>query len=271
MNEDFFRATAPYLAALNQTDRSIYDYVVRNMEAVKDESIRTLSHECFVSTATMFRFVQKLGFEGYADFINLLRLTCNASLRQNQLMSASMEEWTERYTASIQSALRMLSEQMLETFRVQLSKTRSLLILAGDGCEEAALYAKRRFSALGCPVLFLCESYELKNAERNISSEDMLFVISAGGQEQRLLEQIRRFRAERQPYLVSIVAQRGVLQALSDLSVCLDAQDGAFLHGAIAAEIELLAQFCRRGSGQVREIEETEAREDGKAENRSGL
>lgn len=36
---------------------------------------RTLSHECYVSTTTMIRFVRKLGFSGYSDFINLLRLT----------------------------------------------------------------------------------------------------------------------------------------------------------------------------------------------------
>lgn len=50
------------------------------MPQVKDMSIRAISRECFVSTTTMFRFVRKLGFEGYSDFINYIRLT---SIYQN--------------------------------------------------------------------------------------------------------------------------------------------------------------------------------------------
>lgn len=248
MKDDFFAATAPYLPTLNQTDRNIYDYVTRNIETVKDESIRTLSHECFVSTATMFRFVQKLGFSGYADFINLLRLTYYASLEQSEPKSASLEAWVQDYIESVSSTLRAISEEKAGRFCERLRSSRSVLLLADEDCREAAYYARRLFCMQGKPCFVLASGYEMKTAEGNITRDDMLLVLTATGQNQALLEQIRRLRAEQSAYLVAITGQKhGALQKLCDLSIPVSSgENGHRLSGAIVAAIDLLAHHCRK-------------------------
>lgn len=247
MSEDFFTATAPYLPFLNKTDRSIYDYVTQNLERVKDESIRSLSHECFVSTATTFRFVQKLGFSGYADFINLLRLTYYASLEKTCLKSESSESYAQEYVESIHETLGVLSDEKMNAFSTHFNRARSMLLLADDACMEAAFYARRLFCMLGCPTLVLQYGYELKNAQSNITREDMLLVL-ASGQEQALLEKIRRLRAEHPAYLVSITGQKhSILQKLSDLNLYVESgKSGQFLFGALIAAIDCLAYHCQR-------------------------
>lgn len=246
MSEDFFTATAPYLPLLNKTDRSIYDYVTQNLEHIKDESIRSLSHECFVSTGTMFRFVQKLGFSGYADFINLLRLTYYASLEQNSSKSAHSQSRSQEYVESISETLNDLPDDKINTFTARFARTRIILLLADDECMEAAFYARRLFCAQGCPAMVLQYGYELKNAEYNITREDMLLVLAAG-QEQALLEKIRRLRAEHPAYLVSITGQKhSILQTLSDLNLYVSTgKSGQFLFGSLIAAIDYLAYHCR--------------------------
>lgn len=243
MKDDFFTATAPYLAALNQTDRNIYDYVTCNMETVKDESIRTLSHECFVSTATMFRFVQKLGFSGYADFINLLRLTCYTSFDQSEPKSDSLQAWVQDYIESVSTTLENLSEEKVRCFREHLQASRSVLLLADEDCCEAAYYARRCFCMQGKPCFVLSSGYERRTAEVNITSDDMLLVLAATGQNQALLEQIRRLRSEQNAYLVAITGQKhGALQKFCDLSISVSSgEDGQRLMGAIVAVIDFLA------------------------------
>lgn len=247
MSEDFFTATAPYLPFLNKTDRSIYEYVTQNLERVKDESIRSLSHECFVSTATMFRFVQKLGFSGYADFINLLRLTYYASLEQSSPKSASSQSLSQEYIESISETLNTLSDDKIAAFSSRFARARIILLLADDACMEAAFYARRLFCMRGCPAIVLQYGYELKNAEYNITRQDMLLVLAAG-QEQALLEKIRRLRAEHPAYLVSITGQKhSILQKLSDLNLYVESgKSGQFLFGSLIAAIDYLAYYCRR-------------------------
>ncbi len=249
MNEDFFTVTEPYLPSLNKTDRSIYDYVTQNFEKVKDESIRTLSHECFVSAATTFRFVQKLGFSGYADFINLLRLTYYSAQEQSCVQSTSLEGWSQEYLNSISETISAISEQKADAFCEHFLRARSTLVLADDECREAAFYARRVFCIQGCPSFVLTRGYELKNAERNIAREDMILVMAAG-QKPELTEQIRRLRAERPAYLVSLTGQKhGALQNLSDLN--LYAASGAgerFSPAALIAAIDFLVNYCQKRS-----------------------
>ena len=260
MKDDFFAATAPCLPMLNQTDRNIYDYVTRNIETVKDESIRTLSHECFVSTATMFRFVQKLGFSGYADFINMLRLTYYASLEQSEPKSASLEIWVQNYIESVSATLHTFSEEKAGRFYERLQFSRSVLLLAEEDCREAAYYARRLFCMQGKPCFMLTSSYEMKSAECNVTQDDMLLVLTATGQNQALLEQIRRLRTEQSAYLVAITGQKhGALQKFCNLSIPVSSgENGQFLSGAIIAAIDLLAHDCQR-------------RADGTAEKRKEL
>ena len=75
MAEDFYDFTSAKINSLSNTEKQIFNFVVRNMHLVKNMSIRDLAAACFVSTTTLFRFVKKLGFSGYSEFTAMIRLT----------------------------------------------------------------------------------------------------------------------------------------------------------------------------------------------------
>ena len=52
----------------SNTEQVIADYVLKNFREVADLSTRQLAKATFTSSATIVRFSQKLGFEGYLDF-----------------------------------------------------------------------------------------------------------------------------------------------------------------------------------------------------------
>ncbi|EAC6966547.1 MurR/RpiR family transcriptional regulator, partial [Listeria monocytogenes] len=49
---DFFEISSKTVASLTRNERILFDYVVKNMNLIKNQSIREVSAECFVSTTT---------------------------------------------------------------------------------------------------------------------------------------------------------------------------------------------------------------------------
>ncbi|MCL2280081.1 MAG: hypothetical protein FWC20_11870, partial [Oscillospiraceae bacterium] len=66
---DFFETTSHNVPLLNNTERQLYEYVLRNMDTVKELTIQKFAANHFLSTTTIFRFTKKLGFSGYSEFI----------------------------------------------------------------------------------------------------------------------------------------------------------------------------------------------------------
>ena len=54
---DFYSYTSERLDRLSNTERNVFNFVIKNMHQVKNMSIRELAAECYVSTTTLFRFV----------------------------------------------------------------------------------------------------------------------------------------------------------------------------------------------------------------------
>ena len=59
--------------ALNPTDIAIWKYILNNREQVRRMSIHELAKKCCVSSTTVVRFAQKLGFDGFSDLKALLK------------------------------------------------------------------------------------------------------------------------------------------------------------------------------------------------------
>ncbi len=61
---NFFQVSKEQEKLLSQTEMNILEYVQSNLHVISSMNIRELALACFVSTATVFRFVKKLGYLG---------------------------------------------------------------------------------------------------------------------------------------------------------------------------------------------------------------
>lgn len=53
---------------LNELELIVYTFIVENMERIGRLTIRDLSDSCHVSTSTILRCLNKLGYSGYTEF-----------------------------------------------------------------------------------------------------------------------------------------------------------------------------------------------------------
>lgn len=217
MTIDFFEATRETIRNLNQTERQLFDYVVKNMDEVKYMSIQKFASEQFLSTTTIFRFIQKLGFSGYSDFINSLLVTSH-SQKDSVLPDVAMgRDYSEEYLKNAMETVRVMSSKQVEKVVDLLNRGPRIYILTDDNTHTIGQYCERLFIGLGFHAYFPETAYQMQNLVNRIRDQDMVLALSYSGQDVVLIDFIQRVFLTERPYLLSITrADNNLLESLSD-------------------------------------------------------
>lgn len=214
---DFFEATQDSIHSLNQTERRIFDHVVKNMGTVKYMSIQKFASEQFLSTTTIFRFTQKLGFSGYSDFINSLLVTSHAQQEAFFPGGAGGRSYREEYLKNAMETVRVMSSKQIEKVVELLTKNPHIYILTDDNTHAIGQYCERLFIGLGFHAYFPEAAYQMQNLVNRVRSQDMILALSYSGKDAVLIDFIERVFLKEHPYLLSITrADNNPLEGLSD-------------------------------------------------------
>lgn len=219
MAKDFFEATEETVRVLNQTERGLFDYVVKNIDIVKHMSIQKFAKEKFLSTTTIFRFTKKLGFDGYSDFINSLIVT---AFRQKDTVLPNViiaRDYGEKYLQNAMETVRVMSAKRVEDVVRKLSQKPNIYILTDNNTHTIGQYCERLFIGLGFHAYFPETAYQMRNLVNRISENDMLMALSYTGQDSEMINFIERVFLIKRPHLLSITrADNNLLESLSDIN-----------------------------------------------------
>jgi len=214
---DFFEATRETIRDLNQTERQLFDYVIKNMDGVKDMSIQKFAAEQFLSTTTIFRFTKKLGFSGYSDFIDSLLVTVHN--RQDSVLPDIVvgKNYGEEYLKNAIEAVRVMSPKQIEDVAALLSRKPDIYILTDDNTQVIGQYCERLFIGLGFHAYFPETAYQMQNLVNRIRSKDMIIALSYSGENSVMLNFIEKVFLSEHPFLMSVTrADNNPLEGLSD-------------------------------------------------------
>lgn len=217
---DFFEQANEHVRELNANERKIFEYVVRNVDRVKEMQIRTLAAECFVSTTTIMRFAKKLGFSGYREFSDALRVASHAAA-QSQLPSVLMRQtYGEEYLKNIIESVRVLTEGKVDLFRRALAGNPRIFCF-GTGLDgEIARYAYRLLSSLGYRAACPMEAFERKASVERMEDGDVLYLFALTGEDEETLDFVERARLRCKPTIMTVTqSANNTLQSLSDVDL----------------------------------------------------
>ena len=217
---DFFEATQETIHNLNQTERQLFDYVVKNMDKVQHMSIQKFASEQFLSTTTIFRFTQKLGFTGYSDFINSLLITSHS--RQDAVIPDVVKgrKYGEEYLKNAIETVRVMSPKQMEDVFELLNRKPNIYILTDDNTHVIGQYCERLFIGLDFYAYFPETAYQMQNLVNRISSSDMIIALSYSGRDSAMLNFIEKVFLSKRPFLLSITrADNNPLESLSDTNL----------------------------------------------------
>ncbi|MCL2852555.1 MAG: MurR/RpiR family transcriptional regulator [Defluviitaleaceae bacterium] len=238
---DFFEATQETIRNLNQTERHLFDYVVKNMDEVKHMSIQKFAAEQFLSTTTIFRFAQRLGFSGYADFIISLLVTAHS--QQDTVLPDVVlgRGYSEEYLKNAMEAVRVMSPKQVDGVVDLLTRKPHIYILTDDNTHAIGQYCERLFIGLGFHAYFPETAYQRQNLVNRIRGQDMLIALSYSGKDSALIDFIERVFLTERPYLLSITrADNNPLESLSDANFYVFADEVRVLNMDLTSSVTML-------------------------------
>lgn len=217
---DFFESANPHISELNENETKIFEYVVRNIHQVGDMSIRILAGNCFVSTTTIMRFVKKLGFDGYRDFIDAIKLTCHTMDDTKLPEVVRRRTYSEEYLKNIIESVHVLSQEKIDRFKRSL-RSDTVMFFYGAGLDrEIAHHAYRLFTSLGYYTYFPTEDYEIRSTVGQLKDGDMLFLFSLSGTDQEIIRLVEDARLRCKPTVTTITqSANNLLQSMSDIDL----------------------------------------------------
>lgn len=216
---DFYKQTSNLVAKLSSNEQIIFTYVVKNMQEVKNMSIRDLADKCFVSTATIFRFVKKLGFEGYSEFINSIIETEAESRRIHIPSVVKNDDYSDSYLKNIIEAVKVITDEKYEKFETIMSRNPDIYIIAEGLSREVGQYFLRLLTTIGFDASFPKESFEKTNALKKIKRDDVVLVLSYTGDNESVIHEIEKIFTIATPTLISFTrADNNAIQNMSDLN-----------------------------------------------------
>jgi len=219
MTQDFFTRTQESSRNLNATNRDLFDYVVKNMNAVMNMSIQKFAQTKFVSTTTIFRFAQRLGFAGYSDFTNCLLITAHHRPEANLPGTILNPNYSESYLKNAMETVRAMSPPDMAKVAELLASRPNVYILTDDNTHPLALYSEKLFIGLGLRTYAPEATYQMQALVNHISDKDMFIALSHSGQDTAMIDFIERAYLHARPFLMSITRpDNNKLESLSDVN-----------------------------------------------------
>ena len=216
---DFYEQTSVNVPRLSATEHNIFNYVIKNMHLVKDMSIRELAAACFVSTTTLFRFVKKLGYGGYSEFIAAVREAETESHRIRVPGLTHDDGYCDSYLKNVVEAVRVITDEKAAAFHAIMGRFPHIYILAEGLSRDVAHYFSRLLTTMGYSVEVPVEEYEFSSLLRRVKRDDVLLILSSTGENRLIVHRVERIFAIASPTIISFTRAEGnTIQNMSDLN-----------------------------------------------------
>lgn len=223
---NFFEIVDEHIQNLTSNERKLFDYLVTNMNDVKNMSIRETSAKCFVSTATFLRFVRKIGFSGYSELITVLKYTtrqgASVESEQSDQFVVEQSDYREEYLKNIAETVHVIRPEVLHQLTAKLAHIETLFIFATGTSKSAAQYIANLYRLSGFNVNFPEDRLYRRAAIKHISATDLVLVIDYSGERTEFIELISTLleQSDHRALILSITrADNNPVQNLSDVNL----------------------------------------------------
>lgn len=161
-----------------QVERGIADFFLQNKEML-DFSAKNIAKRLFTSEATLSRFAQKCGFDGYRQFIYRYR----EGLQNEE--NIPVEDGTRHILGTYQELLNksyaLLDEEQIKKVSKQIAEKGRIFVygMGSSGC--AAQELKIRFMRLGIDIESITDSHTMTMSSAVINEDSLAIGITVSG------------------------------------------------------------------------------------------
>lgn len=223
---------------MNKKEKEVYNYVERNRDKAAYMNVRELAENCDVSTATILRFIKKLGLESYKEF----KFWC---LKQEN------EQQFNYYTQEVIDCLKKMSTPMFEEKieeAAALIRECDLVLFEGIGNSGGtAILGARYFSNFGMFSLSLNDPfYNFELLPKNM----VVIILSSSGETSEAIMEMKAFIRLNIPVICITSNEESTLGQMSDLTLAYyqrqQRKDGVFDMSSQIPAIHIIEKIAHK-------------------------
>lgn len=221
---NFFDIVESHLSMLTKNEQVLFDYVVANMDKIKNQSIREVAGETYISTATFLRFVKKIGFVGFSEFTTVIKYTVlneNQQKVEEMPFEVAQTDYREEYLKNIIESVRVIPVKKLHEITKRLAEHPTIYLFSKGISKHAAEYVYYIYTMAGFTVKYPRDHDFRQIASKQIKSNDLVFFLTYNGKNLEFVEMIKNLNnLEKKPFLISITEpDNNTIQNLSDINL----------------------------------------------------
>ncbi|MGX7163258.1 MurR/RpiR family transcriptional regulator [Enterococcus massiliensis] len=199
---------------LNDLEIVVYNYINANLSKIKDLTIRELADSCHVSTSTILRTLNKLGYDGYAEF---------KYVQKKQIIAQANQSFDSFYDANVQVDT-FLKKVNNDSYRRVLEPAIQLIVdarhVAFSGIGTSGLlgaYGSRYFSNVGINAYSIADPFA-PVPPRGLENT-LAIILSVSGETTEMIEQTTDFKRYGAKVLSITNNEKSTIAKLSDHNI----------------------------------------------------
>lgn len=167
---------------LNQTDMVIVKYILNNRSQIRRISIHDLAKKCCVSSTTVVRFAQKLGFDGFSDLKSLLKRESSGQKMHSQDILVSLEKFYSKTWANL------MKRNYDNASRLVHEANRIFAFASGYVQSNVVREIKRLFFYDNILIYDIGGKDEFYSALKTANKDDVFIFVSLSGESHQVAE-----------------------------------------------------------------------------------
>lgn len=162
-------------AKLSETEQSVLEYLINNVDQLSNEGIRNVAQACYTSMTTVMRLAKKLGYSGYREMVFNLQHLQSASQEIGHDLANNRVHFTYR-----SDDLKLLVDALSQNHVIGVNGEGYSRIIAG--------YVQHKLTGIGKTAVM--QDYLETDQFINTFAEklDLMILISKSGQTKAIVE-----------------------------------------------------------------------------------
>ncbi len=200
---------------LNSNDILIWKYISSHRKECEKISIDALAKKCHVSRTTVLRFAKRIGLKGFAELKVYLRME-RSYVSGEGMINQTLEKTYVQF-------VRNLGTYDFGNI-VSAIKNADNIFVYGDGAiqKNVALEFKRMFLAVQKLIFTITSTGETEGHDKIINDGDVFFVISVSGENDKLIDFVKRLRLKSVKIIAITSSKENRLIHLADEYICVE-------------------------------------------------
>ena len=208
---------------LSELEKQVLDFLIIYPDIVTDLTINELSERLFVSTATITRTSQKIGFSGYQELKYVLSKHHETSFiekhHQGETPKLNLADYQTQILANLEKTFDLIKQEDISSIIKEIINKEHIEIFSVGSSTSLGIEFSKKLLHLGIKNQMCLDWDDLYVKSKQLTQKEFAIFISQSGETIQLLEYANNLKANEVTFLTITGNAESPLAKLSDYTL----------------------------------------------------